>query len=156
MPNLSTYRRALALPASRQTRLPRWVVPLVVLSVLALLLNAFGSSYLTTYRLRREAVRLDGEVQALRRNNAQLREEIRRLHTPEYIERLAREQLGLVKPGEIPVILIRSEERRVGKECRSRWSPYHSKKKSVHQDAYSDTGSRRRHAPCTCPRCRTW
>src|SRR5437763_15973608 len=24
----------------------------------------------------------------------------------------------------------RSEERRVGKECRSRWSPYHSKKKS--------------------------
>src|SRR3990172_4383359 len=97
MPNLSTYRRALALPASRQTRLPRWVVPLVVLSVLALLLNAFGSSYLTTYRLRREAARLDGEV----------REEIRRLHTPEYIERLAREQLGLVKPGEIPVILIR-------------------------------------------------
>src|SRR6266699_5935954 len=24
---------------------------------------------------------------------------------------------------------MRSEERRVGKECRSRWSPYHSKKK---------------------------
>ena len=22
-------------------------------------------------------------------------------------------------------VLIRSEERRVGKECRSRWSPYH-------------------------------
>ena len=26
--------------------------------------------------------------------------------------------------------LLRSEERRVGKECRSRWSPYHSKKKT--------------------------
>ena len=25
----------------------------------------------------------------------------------------------------IPVILLRSEERRVGKECRSRWSPNH-------------------------------
>src|SRR3712207_7448448 len=25
----------------------------------------------------------------------------------------------------------RSEERRVGKECRSRWSPYHSKKKNI-------------------------
>ena len=23
------------------------------------------------------------------------------------------------------IILVRSEERRVGKECRSRWSPYH-------------------------------
>src|SRR5216683_6966534 len=27
------------------------------------------------------------------------------------------------------VAALRSEERRVGKECRSRWSPYHSKKK---------------------------
>src|SRR3712207_9560311 len=27
---------------------------------------------------------------------------------------------------------IRSEERRVGKECRSRWSPYHYKKKHSH------------------------
>ena len=26
-------------------------------------------------------------------------------------------------------IVTRSEERRVGKECRSRWSPYHEKKK---------------------------
>ena len=25
----------------------------------------------------------------------------------------------------IPVTKVRSEERRVGKECRSRWSPYH-------------------------------
>ena len=36
---------------------------------------------------------------------------------------------GLVKnteKGPIPwLALLRSEERRVGKECRSRWSPYH-------------------------------
>ncbi len=28
----------------------------------------------------------------------------------------------------------RSEERRVGKECRSRWSPYHQKKKYQNQE----------------------
>src|SRR5256885_17007934 len=28
-----------------------------------------------------------------------------------------------IEPWELP--LVRSEERRVGKECRSRWSPYH-------------------------------
>ena len=27
--------------------------------------------------------------------------------------------------GSIFMLLLRSEERRVGKECRSRWSPYH-------------------------------
>src|SRR5204863_3057772 len=36
----------------------------------------------------------------------------------------------LLKPGgvaiiEVPYVKDRSEERRVGKECRSRWSPYH-------------------------------
>src|SRR2546422_8519621 len=31
--------------------------------------------------------------------------------------------LDLVEPG--ATLLARSEERRVGKECRSRWSPYH-------------------------------
>ena len=33
--------------------------------------------------------------------------------------------LPMFVAGLIAGILVRSEERRVGKECRSRWSPYH-------------------------------
>ena len=33
--------------------------------------------------------------------------------------------IGIIIGGPIAILLIRSEERRVGKECRSRWSPYH-------------------------------
>ena len=29
------------------------------------------------------------------------------------------------KHGKLDIVFSRSEERRVGKECRSRWSPYH-------------------------------
>ena len=32
---------------------------------------------------------------------------------------------GNTSPRQVFVQLFRSEERRVGKECRSRWSPYH-------------------------------
>src|SRR5438270_13376601 len=32
--------------------------------------------------------------------------------------------------GAVAAVRVRSEERRVGKECRSRWSPYHEKKKN--------------------------
>ena len=35
------------------------------------------------------------------------------------------EALLLLKEKKPDLILLRSEERRVGKECRSRWSPYH-------------------------------
>src|ERR1039458_10565881 len=34
----------------------------------------------------------------------------------------------LEKDSRLPSNFLRSEERRVGKECRSRWSPYHYKK----------------------------
>src|SRR5438876_8436763 len=54
--------------------------------------------------------------------------------------RLVREQPGgqppLVRSGAgigQPVRRDRSEERRVGKECRSRWSPYHEKKKTLRE-----------------------
>ena len=38
-----------------------------------------------------------------------------------------KEKAEIVKPlGDLFLnLLLRSEERRVGKECRSRWSPYH-------------------------------
>ena len=33
--------------------------------------------------------------------------------------------LPVIPPELRPMVVLRSEERRVGKECRSRWSPYH-------------------------------
>ena len=54
-------------------------------------------------------------------------------HTGELLteleEKLSKEQMELVNQFHTHVIDVhcmeRSEERRVGKECRSRWSPYH-------------------------------
>src|SRR5580765_8677018 len=45
----------------------------------------------------------------------------------------------------------RSEERRVGKECRSRWSPYHSKKKRSRSTARRPTDAPMPTARCTEP-----
>ena len=33
--------------------------------------------------------------------------------------------LGIIIGVMAVIVIVRSEERRVGKECRSRWSPYH-------------------------------
>jgi cell division protein FtsL len=93
-------------PRPFRRALPRWLGPLVAVVALAGAGVTFGSAYWGTYQLRREAARLARERDALVRQNAQLREEIRLLQRPEYIERLAREQLGLVRPGEIAVILV--------------------------------------------------
>src|SRR5690554_7962841 len=43
--------------------------------------------------------------------------------------KLVAKQVSQHSPSDQATHHFRSEERRVGKECRSRWSPYHEKKK---------------------------
>ncbi|MGQ0550585.1 MAG: FtsB family cell division protein [Armatimonadota bacterium] len=106
MPHVAARR--LELPPRISRRLvPRWAGPAVAVAICGALVLAFGGAYWDGYQLRRGAARLARERDELRLQNAQLREELRLLRTPEYIERLAREQLGLVRPGEIAVILVR-------------------------------------------------
>jgi cell division protein FtsB len=73
-----------------------------VLAVLAISLAAYGGQSLTrVWALKKEVEILEREVGALRANTARLTAEVDRLRTdPEYIEQIAREKLGLVKPGE--------------------------------------------------------
>src|SRR2546422_11383426 len=47
---------------------------------------------------------------------------VRPLHLIQELTRVRRERLDIAP---LPLGIDRSEERRVGKECRSRWSPYH-------------------------------
>jgi len=89
-------------------RLSRPAVALIVLVVGGAAVQVFGSSFLTVYRLDREAARLEALKRDLQEQNAILREEIKLLHTPQYVEKLAREQLGLVKPGEISLLIVQA------------------------------------------------
>ena len=54
--------------------------------------------------VQREAICARDELAAAKQLNQQLQQERSQLSTPEYVEKLAREELGLVKPGEIPYI----------------------------------------------------
>ncbi len=68
---------------------------------------AFGVQYVRTYTLAREAARLERHQRDLLVQNASLLGEIRRLRTDDqYIERLAREQLGMLRPGEIELVIV--------------------------------------------------
>lgn len=69
----------------------------------AVLGAAFWPAHVWQVRLDREISELQKEKQVLAQQGMTLDEEIRRLKTPEYVEQLARKELGLVKPGEVPI-----------------------------------------------------
>lgn len=68
---------------------------------------AFASSAYQLYELRKEVnqsiAQLNQEKEKLLQQQKLLEEEILQLNTPSYIEQLAREQLGLVRKGEIRI-----------------------------------------------------
>ncbi len=61
-------------------------------------------------RLEREIEQLIAEVNLAEEKQAQLQEEIEHINDLEYIERIARKELGLVKPGELLIIPVEQEE----------------------------------------------
>ena len=78
---------------------------------------ALSITYLVRYNniralLQREA-ELQERIEALERENTHLKQNLEVLSTPEGIERLARERLGLVRPEELVIYTIsESEEER--------------------------------------------
>lgn len=87
----------------RQTRIFRPGRMILTLFVVA----AIGSSVWKLWELQRDVERqlteLSQQKETLLAEQKVLETEIERLNTPSYIEQLAREQLGLVRQGEIMI-----------------------------------------------------
>lgn len=71
-------------------------------AIVALVLAAWWvyPTFKLQYEHGREVETLEQELDQLKSRNEQLRDEVEGLKTPEGVERLARESLGLAKPGE--------------------------------------------------------
>jgi len=80
------------------------------MAVAAVALLAYGgSSVARVIQMKREVESLEREIATLREETGRLTKTIDRLRSdPEYIEQLARESLGLVKPGDKVLKLPRS------------------------------------------------
>ncbi len=89
-------------------RLIRFVV---LLAAVGVLLVSFVRSAARAYGLDRQVRELERARVQLVAQNERLRAEIRRLHDPRTIERIAREELGFVRPGEIAVVLLPASTR---------------------------------------------
>ena len=74
-------------------------------------------TYLVRYNnikdLLQHEAELKEKVEGLERDNRQLQKQLETLSTPEGIERLARERLGLVKPEEMVVYTINDKNKHV-------------------------------------------
>src|SRR2546428_12882998 len=104
------------LRARRSSLFTQTVIWITGLVCLAFLLSSLAQAWSNSQLMQRVQTEQQ-QLQHLQDHNASLTRQANYYKDPFVVESEAREQLGYVRP--------RSEERRVGKECRSRWSPYH-------------------------------
>jgi len=90
-------------------RFPTFGPSHMVLTIAVLLLGLFAYAFLQTaaqsFRLRESERALFAEVQTLRQQHAELEGLAAYLESDEYVEAFARQQFGLVKPGETLVLV---------------------------------------------------
>lgn len=75
------------------------------LAVLYLVLLT-GQRALEAYRVNQEVDAVRRDIEALRARNVDLQTELSSGRLDEDVERIARDELGLVKPGDHPVVLV--------------------------------------------------
>jgi cell division protein FtsB len=76
-----------------------------LLILLVIMLSLFSVVPVRRYLAQRTQLgQLERRATELERSNDELRSSIRRLHDPDYLERIARACLGMVKPGEVAFV----------------------------------------------------
>jgi cell division protein FtsB len=71
-----------------------------------LILAATAQRAVEGYQMARQVEVARREVADLRQQNVELQERIARYRSDAYVEKIAREELNLVRPGDVPVIVI--------------------------------------------------
>ena len=86
-----------------------WVLAVVLLGALALTVSGI-LPFRQLIMQQNQVERSEAQLAALQAENRVLSEDIDMLDTDAEIERLAREQLGLVRPGEVAYVVVTPEE----------------------------------------------
>lgn len=96
--------------ANRTVPRRAYVFPLAIVGLLVLSAWAFYPVARLQYVEERQVSRLETELEGLQERNADLRSQVDRLKTPEGVEEVARENLGMVKEGENLVVVLDGDE----------------------------------------------
>ncbi|HHV63167.1 MAG TPA: septum formation initiator family protein [Firmicutes bacterium] len=83
---------------------------LFLLLLLVFLFIVYAAQYLELVRAKRQLVAVNKEIRLWEQKCKKMQDEIAYLKSPEYVEKIARERLGLVYPGETPFVIARPSD----------------------------------------------
>jgi cell division protein FtsL len=80
-------------------------IPLFVAAGVIFTLFVIGGKAVQSYELKQEALALEQRIDSLKTQNRQLKQQLEHYRSDQFIEKVAREELGLVKPGDVAIVV---------------------------------------------------
>lgn len=110
--------KAAVLPRFRMPRLGR-APQLIALALIVGLVGAMAIEPTRQLLLQRDRIdQMTADLTHIERTNERLQARIERLNDPDFLEQRAREQIGLVRPGEITYVVMPPSRRDRAREAR--------------------------------------
>lgn len=73
---------------------------LIIIAIIAIFAFNYVKQSITINRIEKEIIENQNELENLKSKNNELESDLKKVDTDEYIEKLARERLGMIKDGE--------------------------------------------------------
>ena len=89
----------------------KFLIFILIVFALHIIIN-YIKGYYKSYKKYGQVRKIEEKLSSTKKENIRLKKEIEKLKTDEEIERLARENLGLVKKGEVSFIIIEDKKRK--------------------------------------------
>lgn len=83
---------------------------LLILIILSVFFYFYHEKYREYLKKKASVARLESEINNLKKENTELKNQIERLNKPVGAEEIARDRLGMTKPGELSFVIIPSPE----------------------------------------------
>ena len=94
----------------------RKITKLIIFLLLVWVIVFAGLQVYNMYKITEDYKKVVVENKKLKEEKASLKEELNHVNEPEYVEQQAREQLKMVKPGEVMYILPQNENPKESKD----------------------------------------
>jgi len=78
----------------------------LVVVFLGFIIFSYGGHLNQLYAMEQELEKIQNQVEELHKKNTELREQLEKLQSREYVEHVAREKLGLIHEGEVLVVPV--------------------------------------------------
>ncbi len=86
-------------------------VTALALFMLVYLIFSFGTHFNKLYAMQQDVEKIQVQIKDLEKKNSELRQQLKMAQSDAYVEKVAREELNLAKPGESRIIPVQSNKK---------------------------------------------